>query len=1285
VGAPLSSLSVSDDAPGGQLVGLAVRACASETAGTPAGGFLSPPTAVCAAPQLRLSTDAAGGFPTQSAITVPFQLGARSDGGSAGWLVVASLPAPDAVPGTVQQTDLVCTVTVALTGQAGPVVRSVGLPVAVTRAAWPVLADVLVHEGPQDTLLRSARAGGEGVDARSALAEAARALGVPVPADAYASLLNRSDVVQGALATLRLLPPPPSPQQSRGSDDGARFTVAAYGGSRIPLVTAGAHFARFPPGSAVAVGAAVCTMQWVNADGTLAHCRLPARGAAHNTTSPAAPSSLLLPLSVSWPLLAGNSTASSAARLTMSCPPFCPGAPLWPTTNHTAASAATTTTTIGVPVALPAPTPPGGDGGSVDAPALGRALVSGVLVPVYLQQDDAAASSSSSSTLRLATSAQVAAVMASSSGMQLYDACVNATPDTPSPASGVCANASDPRSAACLYGEGAACRPCPAGALCPGGFQLWSRAGSFVATAGAAVAVPCPPPAAERCVGWDAAAGTTRCGAAYRAGSFSCVGCAARHYAAQDGVCEPCPPLTGGSVLAVITTLLAFVAGLAAFVGANYAAIRLIVRWRGGTVRGGFKRSVQLFVWMFGTLQLVAVVCSSAAPGLPPAVRGLVAMLSVFTLESLVPPAACLPGTSPLAMETRVMALALALVVAGWPLASVLAAACARGVAGGDKQLQPPAAAQDGGGAGGSECGASSDEAAQPPPPRSLAARAAALWESLLPAAPVLVFGAVELLYPISTDYALSMLHCRRVDVPLTSYLGMDRGATASALSAGVRALLEGGGGGSSGGGGDSGAAVLSAALSDASVRAALSAPVSVSVLQADPHHACFVGTHAVVGALAACTLVGCVLALPLAAAWLLWLQHRHGGDAASPAPAKTLAVVAAPSDADPFAPSPGGDHDAAPATTPAAPVAAPAAAPPPGGGWWRHPTTAAATACVGHEYEAGRKWVMVVDMGAILVTSLVLVLLKDPTDAPAVGTRLGVTLLVLGGVAGVYALRSPYHPRDPWKLVAKQSSLVLAALGAILSAVQVLRGPDDRGTVALSWITFLTALVVFALITVAFWLALMDGAAREQVALQAAAAVAAAAAAGAPAPEAPPLPPPERLFTASRLPKLFASRVLIAAPPRDADDAAPAAPHLVDVDATTPFSTRNPMMEMAAAQRRLQEEDDDEEAAAHPDEPTASASNAGAVAGEEPLPAAATSIGASGTVRALRSLYQSRHGAPLTSSQSSGRSEVAPLRVAFVAGSRIVRAASSRQIGLAVDKSRRAAFSPSLASKIDE
>ena len=51
-------------------------------------------------------------------------------------------------------------------------------------------------------------------------------------------------------------------------------------------------------------------------------------------------------------------------------------------------------------------------------------------------------------------------------------------------------------------------------------------------------------------------------------------------------------------------------------------------------------------------------------------------------------------------------------------------------------------------------------------------------------------------------------------------------------------------------------------------------------------------------------------------------------------------------------------------------------------------------------------------------------------------------------------------------------------------AAVQVLRGPDDRGTVALSWITFLTALVVFALITVAFWLALMDGAAREQVAL---------------------------------------------------------------------------------------------------------------------------------------------------------------------------------------------------------
>ena len=405
-------------------------------------------------------------------------------------------------------------------------------------------------------------------------------------------------------------------------------------------------------------------MVWVSANGSLAHCILPERAGVFPNSSQSH-SSLLLPLIMSWQPLgqevssASTPTAavtSSFSALRLSCPPFCPGSP-WAGESEPLAANDSSPVLVGVPVS----TMPN------SSSSLPLRFGGGVLVPAW--------STLSTGTLRLASAADVATALSASSGVQLIEPCAAALalPDTPSPTTGVCTNASDERSAACLYGEGDACHPCPEGALCPGGFRLWSRPGSFVATSAAVVAVPCPPPAEERCVGWDALAGTTQCGSAYRAGSFTCIGCAARHYLAMDGVCEPCPPLTGSGVLTVLAVLLAFVLGLAAFVGANYVAIRLIVKWRGGTVQGGLKRSVHLFMWIFGTLQLVAVVCSTAAPGLPPTVRGFMSMLSVFTFDSLVPAAPCLSGTPPLAMQLRVMALALAITVS-WPLASMLAA-----------------------------------------------------------------------------------------------------------------------------------------------------------------------------------------------------------------------------------------------------------------------------------------------------------------------------------------------------------------------------------------------------------------------------------------------------------------------------------------------------------------------------------------------------------------------------------------------------------------------------------
>ena len=1295
VGAPLTQLRLHDDAPGGAPLGVVARPCAG------AGAFSAEPTVQCSVASsngvtLRLSLDVTGGgFPTLAsamwrlqAWTPPGGSSATSGNASgsdasgsrlftraAGRVVVAALPSPDGTPGMCLNASLVCTVQATLVDSVGPTstTHTATLPIELTRAAWPVVADVLVHEA-QGSLVRSTRAGGEGINAAFALASAASALlGVDSSMNASAAL-DHADVVQAALRTLGLFPPPPPPtlaaapaaaSDAESDDDassarssGASFMLSASSGSRVTLVASGASFARFSRGIVASVGAAACRLVWVSNDGSLAHCELPRRDDAYGAEAAAVglqQSSLLLPLAVSWQPQQGgadgaNATASSSQQqlLTMSCPPLCPGAPLAAAGGSATTPAVNARVLVALPIGL-APSP------STAARALSEtkplSSPGGVLSPAWF--------TAATGTLRLSSTAEVAADLTGSSGVQLFEPCALEPPGTPSPGSGVCTNASDPRAAACLYGEGDACRPCPEGALCPGGFRLWSRAGSFVATAAAAVAVPCAPPVNERCVGWDARAGTTQCGAAYRAGSFACLGCAPRHYAAQDGVCEPCPRLAAGrGLVAVLTTLLAFGAGLAGFVGFNYVAIKLIVHWRGGTVNGGIKRSLSLFVWMFGTLQLVAVVCSTAAPGLPPAVRGLVSMLNVFTFEALVPPAACLPGTPPLSMQLRVMALALAL-AAAWPLVSALAAWAGRhaetnpaakseasdettaleGERNGDERgsvatsvtLGSSSTSRDGQNAG----------SAAAAPPKSLAARFAALRRQLVPQLPTAFFGALGLLYPIASEYAMSMLHCGRVAVPLGTYLGMDRGAgSLTAVSASVRSLLEGGQ--------DGGAVVLSAALADGSLRAALAAPVPLVVLQEDPMFVCWVGSHAPVGTLAAFTLLGVVLAVPLAAAWLLW--RTRGARAAAGAAAAAQATAPAEAAAATNAPATTQQQQQQLQQRQQQRKEQPNA-------------VALAAAGIGNEFVEGREWITLVDMAAIFVTTVLLVLLKAPSGAPSVAARLAVTLLVLGSVGATYALRSPYDPGDPWKLVAKQSSLVLATLAAVLSAVQVLQPPESTGVRFMSWLTFLVALAVFALITVAFWLALINGAMREA----AAAAAAAAAARGVPTiPEPAQLPLLRQPRTRYRLPLM-----MHAPAPEEGGRASAPLSALVDVDATTPFTAINPMQQVQAAAkstRRLPTRDEEE-------------LGDGTFNEEQPPVARSSSMGA-GSVRALRSFYQSR-ASVASSSLPASDARSGQHRVVFVGGTRLVRAASTRQIG-SVERSGRTSFAPSLSSRAE-
>lgn len=104
------------------------------------------------------------------------------------------------------------------------------------------------------------------------------------------------------------------------------------------------------------------------------------------------------------------------------------------------------------------------------------------------------------------------------------------------PASGVCAKASEPASLDCAYGSGDACRACPTGGLCPGGFRLWTRVGYWVASEADSDVSPCAPPNPEvKCAGWDTTAGAVKCGAGYRPGSYLCGACANGFYSFGDG------------------------------------------------------------------------------------------------------------------------------------------------------------------------------------------------------------------------------------------------------------------------------------------------------------------------------------------------------------------------------------------------------------------------------------------------------------------------------------------------------------------------------------------------------------------------------------------------------------------------------------------------------------------------------------------------------------------------------------------------------------------------------
>lgn len=167
------------------------------------------------------------------------------------------------------------------------------------------------------------------------------------------------------------------------------------------------------------------------------------------------------------------------------------------------------------------------------------------------------------------------------------------------PTTGACTNASDPASRRCAYGSGAACATCAEGAVCPGGSRAWARPGFFSSAESLQAPAACPPPdASGRCVGWDSLAGQTRCGAAYRQGSYLCGTCAAGSYAVGDGSCARCPTIAGAWDR--YRGLLGLVIGVVCFGVAVFACVLGVLRVAGRSLEAGGKqvsRVVTLIVW----------------------------------------------------------------------------------------------------------------------------------------------------------------------------------------------------------------------------------------------------------------------------------------------------------------------------------------------------------------------------------------------------------------------------------------------------------------------------------------------------------------------------------------------------------------------------------------------------------------------------------------------------------------------------------------------------------------
>lgn len=254
------------------------------------------------------------------------------------------------------------------------------------------------------------------------------------------------------------------------SDTGVPFSVVIF--AATPLVLRSTRRS-FSPLTRVRIGGVECGGTVASADGHWLAVLTPSPVALCGSEA----------TDCSYASLSVTNPSTDAERgVTLSCPPFCSGVlapwssvvplPLESTSGYGVALVPAAAARPGaLPVAL----------GALDFGALGT----GALSPVY------------------------------SPGIYFAVACSDSGIYT-DPSTGQCTNQSSPGFQLCAFGGGDACKPCPQGGMCPGGFRCWSLPGFFAPLESSPVTIPCSEPGAlEKCVGWSVAISQTRCGPGY--------------------------------------------------------------------------------------------------------------------------------------------------------------------------------------------------------------------------------------------------------------------------------------------------------------------------------------------------------------------------------------------------------------------------------------------------------------------------------------------------------------------------------------------------------------------------------------------------------------------------------------------------------------------------------------------------------------------------------------------------------------------------------------------------